>query len=81
MHENSIDPKRKNEVENNVRIEGIEEEKVKEKVFLNPFNFLSLLSEYIFGISDLHTKIKTLPTIKIMGTMDLLDSTLEEEGI
>ena len=80
VHKNSMNPIREKKVENNVKIEEKEEEKEKENVLLNPFGSLSLFSKYIFKTSDLHTKIKTLPTIKIMGTMDLRDSTLEEQG-
>lgn len=81
VHKGSIDSKIEIKVESNVRIEGKEGDEEKEKNLLNPFDFLSLFSKYIFGISDLHTEIKILPTIKIMGTMDLRDATLEERGI
>lgn len=75
-----MNPIREKKVENEVKIEEKGQEKEKEKVFSNPFGSLSLFSKYIFGVSDLHTKLKTLPTIKIMGTMDLRGPTLEEEG-
>ena len=51
-----------------------------ENVSYNPFHYLSLFSKYFFSNSDSHTKFKTSPTIKIVGTMDLLDSTLAEQG-
>lgn len=75
-----MNPIKEKKVENEVKIEENEQEKEKERVPLNPFDSLSLFSNYIFGISDLHTELKFFPTIKIMGTMDLRDSTLEDQG-
>ena len=54
--------------------------KGKENVHWNPFHYLSLLFKYVFGKSDINTKSKTLPTVRLAGTMNLLDSRLEEEG-
>lgn len=54
--------------------------KGKKNVQLNPFHYLSSIFKYVFGRSDIFTKFKTLPTIRIAGTMDLLDSTLEDQG-
>jgi hypothetical protein len=54
--------------------------KGKENDQLNPFHYLSLLFKYVFGKSDINTKFKTFPKIKIAGTMDLIDTRLGEQG-
>lgn len=68
------------EKEENENYDQIVMKKGQEKVQLNPFHYLLLLFKYVSGRSDINTKFKTLPTIRIAGTMDLLDSRLEEQG-
>jgi hypothetical protein len=53
---------------------------MKKEVHWNPFHYLSLIFKHMFGKSDINNKFKTLPTIRIAGTMDLLDSRLEDKG-
>lgn len=52
----------------------------KENVPWNPSHYLSLIFKYVYGRSDINTKFETLPTTRTAGTMDLLDSSLEEQG-